>query len=132
MPKSNVSFRLSDQALQIIEKVAEAFGIGKAAVVEIALREKFRESGLDADGNGNNNLIMPSATKGNMDTSDRVRGNLRRIREGKGISQRELARLADIHPTQISWIETGRHVPGVDMIDKLARALNVEVSELIE
>jgi transcriptional regulator with XRE-family HTH domain len=57
---------------------------------------------------------------------------LRAIRERKALSQRELAALAGMTHTQISRIETGLSEPYPSTVRKLATALSVEPSELME
>ncbi len=49
------------------------------------------------------------------------------------ISQRDLARLADVSPTTVMQLETGQNPnPRLSTIRKLAEALVVEPSELVE
>jgi len=42
-----------------------------------------------------------------------------------GLQQKELAELAEIDPSHISLIEIGKRKPSVDMVGKLARALQI-------
>lgn len=55
---------------------------------------------------------------------------VRERREALGMSQEELARVAKVGQHTISDIETGRHVPKVDVAILVARALNRTVEEL--
>ncbi|MDR0845084.1 MAG: helix-turn-helix domain-containing protein, partial [Tannerella sp.] len=51
---------------------------------------------------------------------------LKKIRELKGFSMSELARISGVHQTTISSIETGRNnSPGLETIEKLSTALQV-------
>lgn len=50
---------------------------------------------------------------------------LRRIRKVAELSQRQLARLAGVSNGQVSLIEAGVNVPGVDLVEKLAAGLGV-------
>jgi transcriptional regulator with XRE-family HTH domain len=55
-----------------------------------------------------------------------------KIRRSKGLSQRALARVADMSPSSIYEIETGRRKPNPSTLRKLAAALGVEVVDLLE
>lgn len=48
---------------------------------------------------------------------------LRKTRSKKRLSVRALAKLADLAPSTISMIETGRHTPSYPTMVKLAQAL---------
>jgi len=51
---------------------------------------------------------------------------LRKLRRLRKITTTDLARICDIHQTTISAIESGKHSsPGVDTIQKLAKALRI-------
>ena len=58
--------------------------------------------------------------------------NVRRYRELKGISQEELAFDADLHSTYVSGVERGIRNPTVLIVAKLANALGVDSSKLLE
>lgn len=57
---------------------------------------------------------------------------LRRIREQKSLSLRELERLSGVDYSSISKIETGESSPKLETMVRLARALEVDLSELID
>jgi transcriptional regulator with XRE-family HTH domain len=57
--------------------------------------------------------------------------NLRRLRHAKGISQEDLAYEADVNRTYLSKLEKGVSYPGLEIIAKLANALDVEPAELL-
>ena len=59
-------------------------------------------------------------------------GNLRAIRESQKFSQEQLADLANMHRTYLSGIERGIRNPSLHNILRLARALNVDLSDLLE
>jgi transcriptional regulator with XRE-family HTH domain len=63
--------------------------------------------------------------------SARFAANLRRLRDGVGLSQEELAFRADIHRTQISLIEGGHRMPRLDTLIKLAGALGVTPNDVV-
>ena len=56
--------------------------------------------------------------------------NVARLRDLRGISQDKLAEKADLDRTYISGIERGVRNPGIKTVVRLAKALNVTVSEL--
>ena len=56
--------------------------------------------------------------------------NVRSIRRFKGLTQQDLAILANVNLTHIGNIENGRNSPSLDMLAKLASALEVPLWEL--
>lgn len=57
--------------------------------------------------------------------------NLRKIMNEKGISNYRLAKMLDVHPTTIkNWLES-KTEPKFEMIDKIAKALDVPIEELL-
>lgn len=67
-----------------------------------------------------------------MDIAERFAANLSRLRGAAGLSQEELAFRASIHRTQVSFIESGKRMPRLDTLVKLAGALEVPISELVD
>lgn len=57
--------------------------------------------------------------------------NLRQLRHAKGMSQEELAHLADLDRTYISSLERGLYGASIDVVDRIAVALGVEAAELL-
>src|SRR5215218_5068614 len=57
---------------------------------------------------------------------------VRRLRLEKGWNQNELAFYADLAPSVISLVETGRREPNATTLRKLAQALGVEIPDLFE
>lgn len=57
---------------------------------------------------------------------------VRRFRTSLGISQEDLAERAKIHRTYIGGIERGERNPTLTMIHRLANALGVPASTLLE
>ena len=55
---------------------------------------------------------------------------IRQVRQQRGLSQEGLGHAADIHPTWISHIESGRNNPAWASVKRIANALDLEVSEL--
>lgn len=68
--------------------------------------------------------------------SDQVLGQVLadRIRDARlktGLSQEECAERAEIHRTQISFLESGRRMPRMETFLKIAGALDVDPLELL-
>ena len=57
--------------------------------------------------------------------------NIKFARIKKGVSQEELAEMADTSRTTISFIETARQNPTILKIIDIARALEVDIEELV-
>jgi len=57
--------------------------------------------------------------------------NLRKLRHAKGLSQEELADRAKIDRTYISAIERSVYAASIEVVDRLARELGVEASDLL-
>lgn len=58
--------------------------------------------------------------------------NLRAARQAKGLSQEELAHLAEIDRTYISSLERSVYSASIDVVDRLAMILGIEASELLK
>ena len=56
--------------------------------------------------------------------------NLKKIRKEKKISQMRIAELCETSTSYIGEIEIGKKFPSVEMIEKLANALNIKACEL--
>ena len=67
-----------------------------------------------------------------MDVARRFGENLRRCRRRAGFSQEELGMRSSLHRTEIGLLERGARVPRIDTLIKIASALAVAPSELIE
>lgn len=67
-----------------------------------------------------------------MSICKKVGQNLRRVREEAGYSQEDLADRAGLHRTYVSGVERGVRNPTVTVLEKLARALKVKPSVLLE
>ena len=57
--------------------------------------------------------------------------NLKRYRREVGLSQEELAHLAEIDRTYISSLERCKYAAGIDVVDRLARGLGIEAADLL-
>jgi transcriptional regulator with XRE-family HTH domain len=58
--------------------------------------------------------------------------NIARIRNKKGLSQSELSAIADIEKATVGHIELGTRNPTIKTLFKLAKALDVSLSELVK
>ena len=67
-----------------------------------------------------------------MDIRKRLGSNVKRLRLEKGWSQEDFADRANIHRTYVSDIERAARNPTITIVEKLAKALKVKASELIE
>ena len=57
---------------------------------------------------------------------------LAQVRKAQGLSQERLAELSGVHRVSIARIESGAITPNIRTLEKLASALQVAVTELIE
>jgi transcriptional regulator with XRE-family HTH domain len=57
---------------------------------------------------------------------------VRRLRQERGLTQERLAELADLHMTDIARIETQGRDPGVKIIAKIARGLDIPAGRLFD
>jgi transcriptional regulator with XRE-family HTH domain len=67
-----------------------------------------------------------------MDAAERLGENILRVRQARKLSQESLAERAEVHRTQISLIESGRREPRIYTLVRLAGALEVDASTLLE
>jgi len=56
---------------------------------------------------------------------------IRRLRKERDLSQEELGHLAEIHPTWISHIESGRTNPAWGTVRRIAKVLDVRLSDVV-
>jgi transcriptional regulator with XRE-family HTH domain len=56
---------------------------------------------------------------------------IRRLREASGRSQEELAAAAGLHRTYVSLLERGLRNPSLDVIDTIALALGISITQLV-
>jgi transcriptional regulator with XRE-family HTH domain len=68
----------------------------------------------------------------NIDTSTRVRNRIKTIRLKKKLSQGDIAKILGVHSTYISQIERGIRNPTLKNIEKIAKALNTSIDNLIK
>ncbi|TWT59713.1 helix-turn-helix domain-containing protein [Rubinisphaera italica] len=62
---------------------------------------------------------------------NRFAARLRELRSSRGMTQKELAQVAQITPTYVWRLETGKVAPGIDLIERLAKGLQTTIADLI-
>ncbi len=67
-----------------------------------------------------------------MNPEELVGRNLLRLRRARGYTQEQLQALAEITQPYLSGLESGSRNPTITILVRLAHALDVSVSELIE
>jgi len=65
------------------------------------------------------------------DINRRVGFNIRRCRQAKELSQEKLAALADLHRAYIGQIERGEKNIGLVNLERIAKALQIDVKDLL-
>lgn len=68
---------------------------------------------------------LPSARK-------RVAANIRRLRKAQGLSQEQLAEVAEFHRTYVSQLERCVTNISIDGLERLAQAMGVDITELLQ
>ena len=58
-------------------------------------------------------------------------GRLREVRRSRGLTQADLARQARITASYVWRLESGGAAPGIDLVDRLARALGTTTHDLM-
>jgi transcriptional regulator with XRE-family HTH domain len=56
--------------------------------------------------------------------------NLKNKRRNRGFSQEKLAEMVNVSIHHIATIETARNYPTLDLVERMAKALNIEIYEL--
>jgi transcriptional regulator with XRE-family HTH domain len=67
-----------------------------------------------------------------MDLREVFAGNLRRLRNARGLSQDDLAYEAGVSRSYLSQLEKGAFYASLKVVGKLAVALNAEPAELLK
>lgn len=57
--------------------------------------------------------------------------NIRKVREQKGLMQKEVANAVGVHPSNYSKIEKGEREPSIEVLDKLARLFGLTLDQLV-
>lgn len=75
---------------------------------------------------------MPSKPPSLPSARDRVADNIRQLRKSKGISQEQLAELAQFHRTYVSQLERSVTNISIDGLERIAQVLGVDIAELLQ
>ena len=67
-----------------------------------------------------------------MSIKDTIGKNIRRFREDRGLSQEVLGLMAGTHRSYVGGVERGEHCLGVVNLEKLALALEVRVTDIVD
>jgi len=67
-----------------------------------------------------------------MEICQRLGRNIKRLREAKGWSQEEMAHRSGLHRTYISSLERGLRNPTATVLEKLARAFDGKIGDLVD
>lgn len=54
------------------------------------------------------------------------------LRNMQGLNQEELADKAELSATALGAIENGKSAAGIDTLERIAKALNIELKELVD
>lgn len=74
---------------------------------------------------------MPSKSPSPSSARERIAVNIRRLRKIQGLSQEQLAELAEFHRTYVSQLERCVTNITIDGLERLAGALEVDIIELL-
>ena len=66
-----------------------------------------------------------------MRLRERVGSNIQAIRRSKGISQEQLALMAEVDRRYLGKVENAENSVSLDVLEKIARALDVDPSALV-
>jgi transcriptional regulator with XRE-family HTH domain len=66
-----------------------------------------------------------------MTISNKVGEKIRQLRQEKGLKQEEFAELAGIDYSYLNQLENGKRNPTVEMLDKIAKALDTTPENLL-
>lgn len=61
----------------------------------------------------------------------RFADRLRAVRLSRGMTQADLAHRANVTDSYVSRLEAGRAAPGIDLVERLAKALGTDAADLL-
>ncbi|WP_353043829.1 helix-turn-helix transcriptional regulator [Mesorhizobium sp. M1423] len=67
-----------------------------------------------------------------MEARKRVAVNVQRLRRERDLSQEELGERANVHQTYLSQLEGSKRNPSIDLLERIAKALKVDIAELFK
>ncbi|WP_367647838.1 helix-turn-helix domain-containing protein [Ruegeria arenilitoris] len=65
-----------------------------------------------------------------MTLRNRVALNIQELRRARGLSQEEIAHRADVSRSHMGKVENAKFATSLDLLERIARALNVDPEEL--
>ncbi len=65
-------------------------------------------------------------------TKELLGARIKELRKAKKLSQEELAELVGIEPRHMSRIEVGKSYPSLDRLERIAKALDVELRDFFD
>ena len=74
---------------------------------------------------------MKTQARNKLNARARLAKNIRALRARDGLSQEALADLVGLHRTYVGSVERSERNVSLDNVEKLAGALNVDISELL-
>lgn len=77
------------------------------------------------------NLTSQEKSKEKKEFAKRLGERIREVRTAKGLSQEELAHKAGYYRTYVGHIETATYSPSVHTIWRLAKAMDIDLGELV-
>lgn len=66
-----------------------------------------------------------------MASAKEIGKNIRKFRLAAGLSQNDLVALSGLEKPRISRYENGHHVPSIQTLERLAKALGVKPNEIV-
>lgn len=76
-------------------------------------------------------LLTSMYTHVYMDTMASIAATIKRLRKRKGLTQAQLAKKAGLHRVGLGMIEVKMRTPTLETRKKLAKALGVDIMELL-
>jgi len=67
-----------------------------------------------------------------MAPKERMAARLKALRERRGLTQEQLAEKSRVGRSHLARLETGKQDPTLSTLEKLAKALNVDVAKLLK
>lgn len=67
-----------------------------------------------------------------MNLTSKIGLKIKLLRTKSGLSQEQLAELSNLNKNSIGSIERGQSSPAIDTLDNIAKALNIELKELVD
>jgi transcriptional regulator with XRE-family HTH domain len=67
-----------------------------------------------------------------MDVRNRVGRNVQRLRRERELTQEDLSHRANVHQTFLSGLENGKRNVSIVVLERIAKALNVNIAAFFE